>query len=373
MSLDSSTRATETRIASLDVMRTIALFGIIVLNYHGYLNFSGALSTSKQSIFERWWHPFNGVLANPFPVGFVLIAGMGVSLMIDATNSKQLITEIRWRLARRGLFLLALGYGINWVWPGTILPYYGAFFLVASVIAVWPKTKLISLGLIAMIVAAVVESWRFEQSLKGNFTGWLSPAEPNTPRNFMIRIFIDYTHPLFPWLAFFITGILLGCIYLRIKVIRLKLVAISIAAIAISYSLNSKINSATNSQSNHDKSLRHLISTRPFDRGLLYVISAIGVVVAVFVVVDFLCERYKDSTVIQTARITGQMTLTIYLAHIFIYNAVVNKLKLVTPTGLDTAMIMSFAVYISAIIWANWWHNRFGQGPAERVYRRFGG
>ncbi|TRZ80833.1 MAG: DUF1624 domain-containing protein, partial [Actinobacteria bacterium] len=126
MSPDSSTRATETRIASLDVMRTLALFGIIVLNYHGYLNFYGALSTSKQSIFERWWHPFNGVLANPFPVGFVMVAGMGVSLMIGATNSKQLITEIRWRLARRGLFLLALGYGINWVWPGTILPYYGA-------------------------------------------------------------------------------------------------------------------------------------------------------------------------------------------------------------------------------------------------------
>ncbi len=373
MSPDSSTRENDVRIVSLDVTRTIALFGIIVLNYHGYLNFSGALSTSRQSIFERWWHPFNGVLANPFPVGFVLIAGMGVSLMIGATNSKQLVTEIRWRLARRGLFLLALGYGINWVWPGTILPYYGAFFLVASVIAIWSKAKLILLGLIAMIVAAVIEWWRFEQSLEGNFTGWLSPAEPNTPRNFLIRIFIDYTHPLFPWLAFFITGILLGRIYLRIKVIRLKLVAISIAAIAISYSLNSIVNSATNSQSNRDKSLRHLVSTRPFDRGLLYVISTIGVVVAVFFVVDFLCERYKDSTIIQTARITGQMTLTIYLAHIFIYNAVVNWWQLVTPTGLDTAMTMSLAVYISAIIWSNWWHNRFGHGPVERVYRRFGG
>ena len=67
------------------------------------------------------------------------------------------------------------------------------------------------------------------------------------------------------------------------------------------------------------------------------------------------------------------MTLTIYLAHIFIFNAVVNWWQLVTPTGLDTAMIMSIAVYASAIVWANWWHNRFGQGPAERVYRRFGG
>jgi uncharacterized membrane protein YeiB len=373
MSLDSSTRENDVRIVSLDVMRTIALFGIIVLNYHGYLNFSGPLSTTEPSIYERWWHPFHGVLASPFPVGFVMVAGMGVSLMIGATNSKQLITEIRWRLARRGLFLLALGYGINWVWPGTILPYYGAFFLVASVIAIWPKTKLISLGLIAMIVAAVVESWRFEQSLKGNFTGWLSPAEPNTPRNFMIRIFIDYTHPLFPWLAFFITGILLGRNYATLKIIRLKLLVTSVFAVGFSYLANAVIRSIADSSTQSDQSWRKLVSTRPFDRGILYVAASIGVVIAVFILVTVLCERYGETLIVRLAQTTGQMTLTIYLAHIFIYNAVVNWWQLVTPTGLDTAMAMSLTVYISAIIWSNWWHNRFGQGPAERVYRRFGG
>ena len=80
-------RQNDNRVVSIDAMRTIALFGIIVLNYHGYLNFSGALSTTEPSIYERWWHPFNGVLANPFPVGFVMVAGMGVSLM-TSTNRK---------------------------------------------------------------------------------------------------------------------------------------------------------------------------------------------------------------------------------------------------------------------------------------------
>jgi uncharacterized membrane protein YeiB len=45
----------------------------------------------------------------------------------------------------------------------------------------------------------------------------------------------------------------------------------------------------------------------------------------------------------------------------------------VTPTGLDTAMAMSLAVYISAIIWSSWWQLHYGRGPAERIYRRFGG
>ena len=373
MSPDSSTRENDVRIVSLDVMRTIALFGIIVLNYHGYLNFSGPLSNTEPSIYERWWHPFNGVLANPFPVGFVMVAGMGVSLMTRTINTQQAITETRWRLARRGLFLFTLGYCINWIWPGTILPYYGAFFLVASVIAYWSKQKLILLGIFSMMIAVAVESWRFAQTFNGNFTTWLSPIEADSPRNLLIRTFIDYTHPLFPWLAFFITGILLGRNYATLKIIRFRLLIISVCAVGFSYLANAVIRSIADSSTQSDQSWRKIVSTRPFDRGILYVASTIGVVIAVFVVLHFLCERYENSQVIETARITGQMTLTIYLAHIFIYNTVVNKLKLVTPTGLDTAMIMSIAVYVLAIIWANWWHNRFGQGPAERVYRRFGG
>jgi len=373
MSIHTSNRESDGRIASLDVMRTIALFGIIVLNYHGYLNFSQATNNTESSIYERWWHPFNGVLANPFPVGFVIIAGMGAALLVSAANSQQLIDQVRWRLARRGLFLFALGYGINWVWPGTILPYYGAFFLVASVIATWSKLKLIALGSFSMIAAALVEWWRLEQSFNGNFTAWLSPDQPNTPRNLLIRIFIDYTHPLFPWLAFFITGILLGRAYIKTNAISSKLFVISVVSISLSYQINTQINSIANSSSQNDQRLRHLASTRPFDRGVLYVVSTIGVVIAVFTIVSYLCNRYKDSAVIETARITGQMTLTIYLAHIFIYNAVVNWWHLVTPTGLDTAMTMSIAVYISAIIWANWWHHHYGRGPAERIYRHFGG
>jgi uncharacterized membrane protein YeiB len=172
---------------------------------------------------------------------------------------------------------------------------------------------------------------------------------------------------------FFIVGILLGRVYSQIAALRRKLFAFAFAAVAFAYTLNSIVRSQLVDESGSEERWSHLISTRPFDRGILYVVASIGVVVAVFVVLDFLCERYKESQIIETARITGQMTLTIYLAHIFIYNAVVNWWQLVTPTGLDTAMIMSIAVYTSAIIWANWWHNRFGQGPAERVYRRFGG
>ena len=370
---NASNRVDNARIASLDVMRTIALFGIIVLNYHGYLNFSTASQTSVPSIFERWWHPFTGVLANPFPVGFVMIAGMGVSLLIGINNSDQTLKIKRGRLVRRGLFLFTLGYGINWIWPGTILIYYGAFFLVASVIATWSKRKLVALAFVAVAIAALVEWWRLDQSFKGNFTSWLSPAEPNTPRNLLIRVFIDYTHPLFPWLAFFIVGILLGRATNRLGSIRLRLLAIGVAATTVPYFINATVNSIAATSSQNDERLRHLASTRPFDRGVLYVVSALGIVIIVFTIVTYFCERFSDSWIVNFAQHAGQMTLTIYLAHIFIYNVVVNWFKLITPTGLDTAMMFSVGVYLTGVFWANWWFKRFGRGPAERIYRYFGG
>jgi len=382
-----SDRQLEQRFASLDVARTIALFGIIVLNYHGYLNFQSTGATTTPSIFERWWHPFEGALANPFPVGFVMVAGMGVALLMqdvaranshrDVNEIARTRTEARWRLARRGLFLFTLGYGIEWVWAGTILPYYGAYFVVASIIAIWSARKLIALAVISTFGAAIIEWWRLEQSFDGNLTTWLSPSTPSTPRDLMIRLFIDYTHPLFPWLAFFITGILLGRKYHDIVRIRSKLLIIALGTAALSYITNAIVNSLVRDDADNGVRSalvwRHLVSTRPFDRSVLYVLASLGVVVTVFLIITILCERFKGSFGVRIAQTTGQLTLTIYLAHIFIYNFVVNQVGLVQPTGLDTAMTMSIVVFVVAVIWANWWSPLFGRGPAERLYRRFGG
>ena len=382
-----SDRQLEQRFASLDVARTVALFGIIVLNYHGYLNFQSTGATKTPSIFERWWHPFEGALANPFPVGFVMVAGMGVALLMqdvaranshrDVNEIARTRTEARWRLARRGLFLFTLGYGIEWVWAGTILPYYGAYFVVASIIAIWSARKLIALAVISTFGAAIIEWWRLEQSFDGNLTTWLSPSTPSTPRDLMIRLFIDYTHPLFPWLAFFITGILLGRKYHDIVRIRSKLLIIALGTAALSYITNAIVNSLVRDDADNGVRSalvwRHLVSTRPFDRSVLYVLASLGVVVTVFLIITILCERFKGSFGVRIAQTTGQLTLTIYLAHIFIYNFVVNQVGLVQPTGLDTAMTMSIVVFVVAVIWANWWSPLFGRGPAERLYRRFGG
>ena len=50
-----------------------------------------------------------------------------------------------------------------------------------------------------------------------------------------------------------------------------------------------------------------------------------------------------------------------------------HQLHWVGGTGLDTALMLSLLFYAVALLLASGWNKHFGLGPAERVYRAFGG
>jgi len=56
-----------------------------------------------------------------------------------------------------------------------------------------------------------------------------------------------------------------------------------------------------------------------------------------------------------------------------VFNAIVNRWHLIRPAGLDVAVLFSVCFWLVAIIAAASWQRRFGIGPAEWVYRKFGG
>lgn len=72
-----------TRTPSLDVARAIALIGVVVMNYHAYLNPKTAYFQVAPSIWDRAFNPLSGILTSRFAAAFVLIAGIGVSLMTN--------------------------------------------------------------------------------------------------------------------------------------------------------------------------------------------------------------------------------------------------------------------------------------------------
>jgi uncharacterized membrane protein YeiB len=113
--------------------------------------------------------------------------------------------------------------------------------------------------------------------------------------------------------------------------------------------------------------------TDPFGRGLLYTVVTLGSSLLAVVIISSLAERAPTSPLVDTLRRAGQMTLSLYLLHVVVFNLFVNTLGWITPTGLDTALLFAAVFWGLAILVGAWWNKYVGMGPAERVYRRFGG
>ena len=121
----------DARLPGPDVVRAVALIGVVVMNYHGYLLLQR--TTRGDRVVHRVFDPWNGPLSTRFAATFVLVAGMGVTLLTAQRDRRPRRAAQRaagsWCAAgssstRRLLF--------DWIWPGTILSFYGAMFVVAA-------------------------------------------------------------------------------------------------------------------------------------------------------------------------------------------------------------------------------------------------
>ncbi len=368
-------RTVNRRDPTLDVARAVAMIGVVILNYHSYLNGALAWRPYNPSQWERLFNPGGGVLTTRFAAVFVLVAGVGVSLMTRKSrisNDPTQLRQDRLRLWRRGLLLYVVGYVVQWIWPGTILFYYGAFFIVAALIFSRPTNQLLAIGFATAIAAAMLAWWRMEQAIDGNFTTWLDPANIDSPRNLIIRTFVAYTHPLFPWLLFFIVGIVLGRHIHRLAEFRHRLMLGSGLILTATYAINAYF-VADPPKTTHDRLIATVLSTRPYDRGLLYSIGTLASSVLVLCVISIFVEYLRENSVVDVLALAGQMSLSIYLAHILFFNLIVHRLHLVGSTGLDSALGLSLLFYAMAIPMSALWRKYIGRGPAEVVYRSFGG
>jgi len=113
------------------------------------------------------------------------------------------------------------------------------------------------------------------------------------------------------------------------------------------------------------------VSIDPLDRSIAYVSSALGTALVGYAAFDWLAERFPSAT--DPLRRAGQLTLSLYLAHILVFNLVVDWLGWVEPTGLGLSITFAVTFWLTAITVGSWWQRRFGRGPAEYVYRAFGG
>lgn len=356
-----SAGTTAGRLIGPDVVRAVALIGVVVMNFHGYLLLRR--DTRGGSTIEDFFDPWRGPLATRFAATFVLVAGVGVTLLTRrAIGDRRAVAAKRWTLVRRGLVLYAGGLLLDEIWPGTILPFYGAMFVIAAALFTLRGRWVIAIGAAAAIAGAALAWWRVERRLDGHDTSWLF-APDRSPRGLLFDVAVNGTHPLLPWLSFLCVGIVLGRVmataWWRPAAIAGGLTLFGIAALLGTADVSGE--------------RAELVSTHPYSRGLLYTASALGTALAALGAITWLAQRFAGTRVVTWLAAAGTMTLTIYVTHALAFNLLVDWLGWVRPTGLDTALLLSAAFWVIAVAIAVWWARRHGRGPVERLYRALGG
>ena len=258
------------RIAALDVVRALALVGVIVMNWTA--KFTNTARRENDLVgpdaLIRLFDPFIGVLATRFAAVFVMVAGIGVSLMAGGSRP---LEENRWRLCRRGVLLFVVGFFFEWIWAGEILHFYGCYFVVASLVLGFSGRGLIALcGLVvAAHVALRVGLFSDSRAGSGGFD-WLSAGDLGDPKGTIADLLIAGTHPLLPWLVFVFVGLWIGRRDLDDRSLHRRLIVVGGALLVSGYAVSSV---ATRMYSGEWQWVFH---TRPFLYMPLYVVVTLG-------------------------------------------------------------------------------------------------
>jgi uncharacterized membrane protein YeiB len=352
------------RLRGPDVVRAVALIGVVAMNYHGYLILRGAEPGSGW--FADLFDPFRGPMSTRFAATFVVVAGVGVSLLTRSTvarDDRDEIVEMRWRLVRRGTLLYVVGLVLDEAWPGTILPFYGAMFVLSAAVFTLRTRWIAAIGVTAVLAAWALRAWQFRHVDDGGSIEWMSPG-PGILRGYVFEVGINGTHPLLPWFGFLCAGIVLGRVVVAVRpeIWRPAVVGAGF----VSFALATIVNTAATTPFTIE-----MLSVDSTERGLVYVASALGTALIAYALIDAIANRWPAAT--EPLRCAGQMTLTLYLLHVVVFYAVVEWVPLVDPAGVGTALVLAVGYWIAAIAAATWWTRHVGLGPAERVYRAFGG
>jgi len=368
-----TTRARE-RLPGPDVVRAVALIGVVAVNYHGYLILRSGSSRGTGWI-EDVFDPWDGPLATRFAATFVLVAGVGVTLMTarsvegtrlavaadEAAVARERVRTMRVRLVRRGLLLYVTGLLLDEIWPGTIIPYYGAMFALAAAMFTWRSRWLILIGFGAAMGGSLLRLWRDQREREGISTTWLTEPDEGSLRDHVFGVFVNGTHPLLPWLAFLCAGMVLGRL-LHTTWWRRAAIGVGSGLVGLGWLVSRQASTSFEDVA---------FSISPLDRGVVYTASALGTALVAYAAVDWLATRYPVAT--DPLRRAGQMTLSLYIAHVLVFNLVVDWLGWIEPAGVEVALAFASGFWIVGIALAVAWQRRYGMGPAERIYRTIGG
>lgn len=363
----------QTRIAGYDLARCLALFGLVVANFRGNVE-----RVELDLLYD--------LIRGGAIVAFLGLGGVGISLLKqrdERTNEAHRSVDSRKRLIKRAAFLLVVGICCNVIWHDNFLCFYsiciaiGALLLTVSNRWLWP------LAFIFVSIWAVFTFWIFDyykiinEIIRNLEALWNS--DPWTVEGMVFRLYVSRFHWIFYWIAFLLIGVRLGRQEVPSPNVRKVMFFGGIAVALVSCTPSFLIHYAPSL-------LRYvpLVPSRPLlEDGsewgidlilftLPYIFGMCGIATAIIGGSLMLTAKYPDVKWTRPFLATGQLALTLYVAHLVISMGLLETLGVLDKTF--PFAIGSAAIFcICGVIFSHFWTKRFERGPLEWGMRRITG
>ena len=355
------------RIGGLDIARALAIVGMVLVNFE--------LAMGAERSGPPWLRTLAALFHGRSAALFVILAGIGASLGARRARGSPdpvLRRQARATLARRALFLFVIGWAFFALWPADILHYYGVYLAIGSLVVFTPSRRLLALAAGALAVSLVFIVG-FDPLARWNLADY-SYRGLLTPVGFVRNLLLDGFHPVFPWVAFYLFGLWLGRTDLQDPRWRRTLTLAAATAVAVAETLAWIVvgpKGATRADLSSD-SWRWLFSVEPLPPLPMYVLA--GAATATLVLCGAIWLGAHLPRCVRTPlESTGQLALTIYLAHVLVGMATLDALGRLEDQSLTWAVLTSLAFSVLAIAGAWAWRRRFARGPVEALLRRVAG
>ena len=353
--------STNGREEAFDLARAFAIIGMVFINFPYMLARRDGVDGASAAL--TWVVHIPSGRASSL---FVALAGVGVSMLARRAyrsgDWKERLRAIR-TLLLRAACLLPAGVLLHDVWNIDILHFYGVYLTLAALLFVFAPTFVLVLSALALITVGVA---------LGVVPLGLPDAPFLSPLGFLIDVFIDGVHPVFPWLSFLLYGLWLGRQDFSKRAWRRRLMALAMAFFGVfeltSLALTSWL-------------LLHPVPALSEYVGLLgtawtpdplYVLSAFCT--ATFVITLShesleLARRHQRAHWLRPLISTGQMALSIYVAHALI--GVVIPVRFGAGRALTIEQVAAYAAafLVCVIAAATVYRFFFARGPLEWLMR----
>lgn len=355
------------RIIGLDIARAFAIVGMVIVNFK--------VTMSAETNGPQWLRSFAAIFDGRAAATFVVLAGIGASLgsrRQRESGDPASRRSAQWTLTKRALFLFIIGWAFYPIWPADILHYYGVYLAIGAFVLFASDRRLLWLAA-AAIAASFVFIIAFDPFKNWNLDDY-SYQGITTVEGFLRNLFVDGFHPVLPWVAFYLFGMWLGRTNLRDPAWRRRLairaaIVVAIAEVAAWIILGPK---GTGLDHLDDESWRWLFTVEPIPPLPMYLFAGAGTAVLVILgaiwVGDNLSARITEPLVS-----TGQLALTMYVAHVFVGMGVLESMGRLENQTLPWAVTTSL-IFSAVAIPCSWlWRRHFARGPLEAVMRRVAG